>query len=364
MDFKLTEDQELIQQSIKEFTEQMSEMSTEEVLASLAEIDFLGIFFPEKVGGAEGDFTSYIVTLEELAKASPSAALAYANHLTLAAYALDKWGSEQIQEKYLAPLCKGEKFGSFALSEGWLGKDFLAINTTAEKTEDGYTLNGIKTFVHNGSNSDLYVVFAKTGEELSAFIVEKDMEGVAFGEAYKKMGLEGLPQATMTLTNVQVPFENLIGAQGQGFEIMKGARSLHSISLAAIAVAIAEQAIEKSIAYGKERQQFNRPIIKFEALQEMVGEMVTNLEAAKLLTYQAASYKDSNLSFADKAEIARYFALNTGEKTVIDAIQIHGGYGYSKDLGVEVLLRDLKGLKVFEQLEKPLVLSIAKTKIS
>lgn len=364
MDFSLSEEQILIQQSMKDFVEQAHEMSTEEILKGLAEIDFLSIFFSEKVGGADGDFISFIIALEEIAKASPSAALAYANHCTLAAYSLDKWGSAKIKEKYLIPLCKGNAFGSFALEEGWVGNDLLTINSAAERDGDSFILNGTKTFVYNGGHSDLYIVFAQINEQLSAFVVEKEMPGVTFSEPYQKMGLERISVSTMMLSDVRVPLENLIGREGQGNEIINDACGLHSICLAAIAAGISEVALEKSIAYGKEREQFKRPIIKFEALQEMVGNMVTSVEAAKLLTYQAANYKDQDLLFADKAEIARYFALNVGEKICIDAIQIHGGYGYSKDLGIEVLLRDLKGLLVYDNLAKPLVLTIANTKIS
>lgn len=358
MDFQLSEEQALIQQSIKEFAQEFSGLSVQEVLASLAEIDFLGIFVSEEEGGAGGDFLSYIVALEEVAKVSPSAALAFAVHCTQALYAVQKWGSASLKENYLSALCKGEKIASFALSEGWTGKDMLAIDATATKNETGYLLNGTKTFVYNAGISDVYVVFANTENGLSAFLVDADLAGISFKDPYKKMGLDKLEVATMTLSNVQVPAENLVGNEGDGQKISVDIANLQNISLAAISVGIAQSAMDKSIAYGKERQQFNRPIISFEALQVMVGDMVTNLDASRLLTYRAAISKDNNESFSEQANIARYFATKTGEETCNNAIQIHGGYGYSKDLGVDSLLRDIKGLEIFDFLHKPLVLTV------
>nr|WP_295970678.1 acyl-CoA dehydrogenase family protein [uncultured Bacillus sp.] len=364
MDFQLSEEQSLIRQSIREFAQEFSNLSVKEILAALAEIDFLGMFVPEEAGGAGGDFMSYIVALEEMAKESASAALAFAVHSTQAVYSIHHWGSPAVKEKYLPALSKGEKIGSYAFSEGWIGKDMLSLETTAVKNKNGYVLNGTKTFVYNGGQSDLYIVFANTDNGVSAFAVEANAKGVSFENPYRKMGLDQLPVVTMNLQQVQVPVENLIGTEGSGMQIADDVSGLHNISLAAIAVGIAQTAMDKSIAYGKERYQFNRPIITFEALQEMLGEMVVNLDASRLLAYRAAVSKDSGEPFDKQAKIARYLAVKTGEETCNHAIQIHGGYGYSKDLGVEVLLRDMKGLEVFDIVRKPIVLSIAKEKIS
>jgi len=364
MDFQLSEEQVLIQQSIEEMAQEFAGLSTQEVLATLAEIDMLGMFVSEEEGGAGGDFLSYIVALEEIGKVSASAALAFAVHSTQALYAVQQWGSASLKEKYLSALSKGEKIGSYAFAEGWAGKDMLALEATAVKNENGYVLNGMKTFVYNGGQSDVYVVFANTENGVSAFVVDGDAEGVSFENPYRKMGLDQLTVATMTLADVQVPDENLVGEEGAGLQIASGVTDLQNISLSAIAVGIAQTAMDKSIAYGKERQQFNRPILSFEALQEMIGNMTANLDASRLLTYRAAAAKDNGEVFGEQAKIARYFAVKTGEETCVDAIQIHGGYGYSKDLGVDVLLRDIKGLEVFDFQRKPLVLTIAKEKIS
>lgn len=363
MDFRLSEEQNLIQQSIKEYAQDFSEITIQEILASLAEIDMLGIFIPEEEGGAGADFLSYIIALEEIAKKSPSAALAYAVHTTQVTYAIQKWGTTELKERYLSALCEGEKIGSYAYSEGWSGKDMLAIEATANKKEDGFVLNGTKTFVYNGGQSDLYIVYANTDKGLSAFVVNAETAGLRFESPYKKMGLDQLPVATMVLKDVHVPTANLIGEEGQALNIATSVMDLQNISLSSIAVGIAQTAMDKSISYGKEREQFNRPIIRFEALQKMVGEMVVRLDAARLLTYRAARTKDDYEDFSEQAKIARYFATKSGEETCNDAIQIHGGYGYSKDLGVEVLLRDIKGIEVFDFARKPLVITIAKEKI-
>lgn len=359
MDFKLTEEQQLIEQSVREFMAERTEASVSDLMKSLAEMGFMGIFFDEDLGGAGSDFVSYIVTVQEIAKVSPSAALLYAINNTQAAYALNKFGAKAVQERYLPKIFGGEYIASYAYSEQGVGEDLLSIDAKAEKTDSGYKLNGTKTFVLNGGDSDLYIVYAQTEKGLSVFAVEGSAEGVSFSEPYTKMGLDGLPAATMTLTNVEIPAENLIGEEGQGAEIEREVRYLNNISIAAIAAAVSDKAMGMAISYGKERQQFRKPIINFEGLRVKVGEMASNIEAGKLLTYKAAALKDSGEDFTEAGTIARYFNLTTGENHVREAIQIHGGYGYTRDLGVEGLFRDMKGLNIFEQMDKPLVLQVA-----
>lgn len=364
MDFKLTEEQSLIKQSIYEFISELKDASVEEILKSMAENDFMGIFFDEEAGGAGADFTSYIVALEEIAKASPSAALAYAINNTQVAYALNEFASETLKEKYLTKLNHGEVFGAYAYSEQNVGNDLLSIETNAERKEDGYVLNGTKTFVLNGGESDIYIVYANTEKGLSAFIVEKGTEGLSITPPYRKMGLDGLSVSNIILEDVKIPLENLIGNEGEGKGIEEKVRHLHSISLAIIAVAISEKALDMSISYGKERTQFRTPIINFDAIKTKVGEMAASIEASKLLTYKAAACKDEGEDFIGIATMARYFAINNGENITREAIQIHGGYGYSKDLGVESLYRDMKGLNIVESLSQPLVLQVADQRIS
>ncbi|BAF60614.1 acyl-CoA dehydrogenases [Pelotomaculum thermopropionicum SI] len=366
MDFQFTEEQLLIKNSIREFAEENAENEDSyAVVKRLADIDFLGIFFPEIYGGAGSDFTSFIIAVEELAKVSASAAVVYANHCCLAENAIYQWGSDELKEEYLSKLCRGEKIGGFAFSEGSLNTDWLLINTTAERQGGYYILNGKKTYVVNAQPQSLFIVVAKTGEkEYSSFVVEGDAGGVTVGPAHAKMGLEGVCVTDITLENVKVPAANLIGTPGQGLAIAAGVLGLQNVALAAIAVGISQTALEKSISYAKERVQFGRPIIKFEALQVMVGKMAAYTEAARLLTYKAASLRDQGEDFVQAGEMARYIAQTAGEQTCIDAVQIHGGYGYSKDLGIDALYRDMKGISLFDTSEKPIILQIARKSIT
>lgn len=364
MDFHLSEEQSLIQSSAAEIAQGLIDLPVKDALHSLADVDFLGLFYPEESGGAGGDFLSYILALEEIAKFSPADALAYAIHCTQAGYVVHRFGSKTLREKYAAEIFSGKKIGAFAYGESWPGKDFLSLETTAVKVGDSYVINGEKTFVYNGSGSDFVIVFASTEKGISAFLVDKELPGIQIGRPYRKMGLDLLDENSVTLTNVRIPEACLLGAEGEGQKIAKAAFELHSISLSAIAVGIGHRAIDKTISYGKERKQFNRPILSFESLSERVGRMFVDIGSAELLTYKAAMKKDDGEELDPDASSARYFAIKTSEQTCIDAIQLHGGYGYSKDLGVEVLLRDLKGLSVFETLNKPIILTIASERIA
>lgn len=365
MDFQLTEEQALIQQSIREFIAEKSGATVNEVLKSLAEIDFMGIFLDEETGGAGSDFTSYVVALQEIAKVNPSAALAYAIHNVQVSYALSQFGSKEVQGKYLTQLNKGEIFGGYAYSEQGIGDDLLSIDTTAVKDQDGYVLNGSKTFVLNAGECNVYLVFANGETGLSAFLVESDFNGVSFGNPYKKMGLDGVPAATMVLDHVKVPAENLVGTEGNAEAIQQNVRDLQNISLAAIAAAISQKGMEMAIAYGKERHQFRVPVITFEALREKIGVVATNIKAANLLIYEAATGKDNGVSFGEAAKMAKYFAVKTGEENMREIMQVHGGYGYTIDLGVERYFRDMKGLNVIDSFPntKPLVIEIADEQI-
>ncbi len=361
MDFQFSEEQLLIRQSIREYAaENTKNDNSEEVVRNLADLEFLGIFYPEQYGGAGADFTSFVLSLEEIAKTSASAALIYAGHCCLGAYPLYQWGTEEQKRKYLPQLFQGQRIGGLAYGEGSLSSDWLTINTAAEKNEDGYLLNGRKTYVVNARQENLFIVFAKTeADELSAFIVKGETPGLSFGPAYRKMGLEGVAVADLILDNVRVPRASRLGCPGQGREIYREALSLQQIALAAIALGIARNALEKSISYGKERIQFGRPIIRFEALQVMVAQVAAKIAAAGLQVYQATGLRDRKEDFALEAEIARYLAQLAGDQACTEAVQIHGGYGYSAELGVERLYRDMKGITLLDLPEKPLPLNIA-----
>lgn len=358
MILQLTQEQELIVQSIREFAQEtQDEKDSYQVIKGLADMEFLGIFYPEEYSGAGTDFTSYILALEELAKTDASTALIYANQCSLVAYAIYNWGSPEQKSNYLPGLFSGELLGGMA----FLDKDLVAEPEfcTAEKDGDYYVINGEKSYVINGSKADVLVVFARTGEDLSAFIVEKEREGVACGPEWEKMGLDGVAVTNITFDNVKIAADNLLGEAGQGAKILKEALELNNIAMAAITVGIARQAKEASIAYSKERIQFKRPIAKLEAIQTMIGNMAANIEAARLLVYQAAALKDQNQPYGHLADLARYFADKMGETVCQDAVQIHGGYGYSIDLGIEKLFRDVKGISLFNHGVTPLCLKIA-----
>lgn len=356
---QLTQEQELILQSIREFAEEtQDEQDSYQVVKGLADMEFLGIFYPEEYSGAGTDFTSYILAIEELAKTNASAALIYANQCSLVAYAIYRWGTQEQKSNYLPQLFSGDIFGGMA----FIDKDPSSEPQPciAQKEGDFYVINGEKSYVINGCKADLYVVTARTGEEISAFIVEKDTEGVECGPEWEKMGLDGVTVTNVRFNNVKVPADNLVGKEGQGAAILNETLGLNNIAMAAITVGICQQALEASIAYSKERIQFGRPIAKLEAIQTMIGDMATNVQAARMLTYQAAALKDLAQEFVHPADIARYFANRIGEIACQDAIQIHGGYGYSEDLGIEKLLRDVKGISLFGNGETPLCLKIAR----
>ncbi|MDK2986442.1 MAG: acyl-CoA dehydrogenase [Clostridia bacterium] len=360
MQFKLSEEQLLIKQSIKEFAADLNNSSFIDAMRGLADIDFLGIFYPEEYGGAGSNFLTYILAIEELAKVSASTALGYATHCNMASYSVFKWGSEELKQKYLSELLQGKKLGTFAYGENREGKDLSEITTVAVKDGDMYVINGTKTFVINAGLADLYIVFATVEEKgLSAFVIDKALDEVSFSEPYGMMGLEGIEVKDIILEDVKVPAGNIIGGEGDAEKIAQEVLALHSIATAIIAVGIAQAAMEKSIEYGKERVQFGRPIIKFDAIQSMIANMASNIAGARLLAYQAADLKDNDENYHLDAYMAKLFASKIGQETCIDAIQIHGGYGYSKEMDVERLFRDVKGVTINDFFKKPLQLTIA-----
>lgn len=359
MDFKFTEDQELIQQTIKEFVADNIDESTDTVISGLAEMGFMGIFVPEQYSGAESDFTSYILALEELAKHSGSTALTYAIQNTQVIYPILKYGSQELKEKYIPSLASGELIGAYAYSEAGDDEEIYAIKSTAVLQDDSYVLNGKKTFVLNGSKANTLVVYANTEAGMSAFVVDSNLPGIEVSDAYIKMGLDEVPAVSVTLTNVSIPKTNLIGSDGEGIAILKDVSLTHGIALASIANGLSAKGLAKCLDYGQSRIQFKRPIISFDAPREMVGNMVVNIESTKLLTYKAAFLKDTNANYTENALVARASALRLGEQNLRNSIQLHGGYGYTRDLGVEVMFRDVKGIQVLENFERPLILAIA-----
>jgi butyryl-CoA dehydrogenase len=354
MDFNLTEEHQLIRQSVKEFCDRYvcpiaDEVDQEsrfpaETIKKLAEQDLMGISYPVEYGGAGADYLSYVIVLEELSRACVTTGFTVECH-SLAGFPLLKFGTEEQKEKYLTPLCKGEMLGSFALTEPGAGTDTAAGTTTAVVDGNEWVLNGSKIFISNAPVAGVIIVFAMTDKSrgmdgISAFIVPAGTPGLEIGRHLKKTGIRGSLTAEVFLKNCRIPKENLLGVEGQGGEIARMTIDGGRIGIAAQAVGIAQAALDESIKYSKERIQFGKPIGTFQAVQWMIANMATEVQASRLLTYQAAWCYDQGLPFSTQAAMAKLFASETASRQTDRAIQIHGGVGYVKGSKVERLYRD------------------------
>lgn len=363
MDFKLTREQELIRNVMRDFTENEVEPIAAEIdktgrfpkenIEKMAKYNMLGIPFPVEYGGAGGDEISYAIAIEELSKGCATTGVIVSAHTSLACWPIYKYGTEKQKQKYLIPLAKGEKIGAFGLTEPNAGTDAAGQQTTAILDGDNYILNGTKIFITNGKEADVYIIFAMTDKSkgnkgISAFIVKKDFSGFSIGKIEDKMGIRGSATAELIFRDCIVPKENLLGAEGQGFKIAMSTLDGGRIGIAAQALGIAEGALNETIKYMKERQQFGRPIAKFQGLQWMVADMHTEIEAAKLLVYKAAYNKANGLPYNKEAAMAKLFAANTAMSVTTKCVQLHGGYGYIKDYPVERMMRDAKITEIYE----------------
>jgi len=363
MNFNLTEEQQLIKQNAREFAlEYVEPIAAEldregrqpaEIIKKLAELDFMGMPYPAEYGGAGADYLSYIMVVEELSRSCAATGIIYSAHCSLAAWPIFKWGSEQLKQKYLVPMCKGEKLGAFALTEPGAGTDAGSGKCTAVLDGDEYILNGTKCFITNGGVADVYTVFALTDpaagvKGMSAFVVDAGTPNFEIGKHEDKMGIRGSQTTELIFKDARIPKENLIGQQGKGFGMAMGTLDGGRIGVAAQALGIAQAALDEAIKFAKERVQFGKPIATKQAIQWMLAEMATKIQAARLLTYQAAAAKDSGKSFSMEAAMAKMFASEAADFVCNKAIQIHGGYGYIKDFKVERLYRDAKICTIYE----------------
>ncbi len=363
MDFQLTEEQQMIRKMARDFAEKeiapvAGEMDEKgefpwELIRRMASLGFLGLPIPEEYGGAGADSVSFAVAMEEIARASGSIALFLDAHTSLACEAILRFGSEEQRRRYLAPLARGEKIGAFALTEPEAGSDAASIKTRATLDGGEWVLNGQKVFITNGSIADVVVVAAVTDPEkghhgISNFIVEKGVPGFRPGHDEEKMGLKGCVTSELFFEDCRIPKENLLGEEGEGFKQFLNVLDNGRIAIGAMAVGLAQAALEASIAYAKERVQFGRPIAQFQAIQWMLADMATQIEAARLLTYQAAFLKDQGVRFTKEAAMAKLFASEVAERACHAAIQIHGGYGYTKDYPVERFYRDARLTEIGE----------------
>ncbi|SDD86380.1 acyl-CoA dehydrogenase [Sporomusa acidovorans] len=363
MNFNLTEEQQLIKQNAREFAlENVEPIAAEldktgrypaEVIKKMAELDFMGMPYPPEYGGAGADYLSYILVVEEISRSCASTGIIYSAHCSLAAWPIFKWGSEELKQKYLVPLCKGEKLGAFALTEPGAGTDAAAGTCTAKADADSYILNGTKCFITNGGVADVYIVFALTDpaqgvKGLSAFVVDANLPGFEIGKHEDKMGIRGSQTTELVFKNCRIPQTNLIGKEGKGFGIAMQTLDGGRVGVAAQALGIAQAALDEAIKFAKERVQFGKPIATKQAIQWMLAEMETKLQAARLLTYQAAAAKDEGKIFSKEAGMAKMFASEAADWICGKAIQIHGGYGYIKNFKVERLYRDAKICTIYE----------------
>jgi len=363
MDFELTEEQEMIRRMVRDFAEKeivpiAGEMDEKgefpwETIRKMAPLGFLGLPIPEEYGGAGVDNVSFAIAMEEIARASGSIAITLDAHVSLACEAILQFGSEEQKRKYLAPLARGEKLGAFALTEPEAGSDAAAIKTRAVLSGDEWVLNGQKVFITNGSIADVVVVAAVTDPTkghrgISNFIVEKGTPGFRPGRDEEKMGLKGSVTSQLFFEDCRVPKENLLGKEGEGFKQFLIVLDAGRIAIGAMAVGLAQAALDASIAYAKERVQFGQPIAKFQAIQWMIADMATQLDAARLLVYRAAWLKDRGVRFTREAAMAKLFASEIAERACHAAIQIHGGYGYTKDYPLERYYRDARLCEIGE----------------
>ena len=363
MNFGLTREQELVRQMVREFAvNEVKPIAAEideterfpmENVKKMAELGMMGIPFPKELGGAGGDVLSYIITVEELSKVCGTTGVIVSAHTSLCASLLYENGTPSQKEKYLIPLEKGEKIGAFGLTEPGAGTDAAGQQTTAVLDGDNYILNGSKIFITNGGVADTFIVFAMTDKSqgtrgISAFIVEKDFPGFSIGKKEDKLGIRASSTTELIFENCVVPKENLIGKEGKGFGIAMKTLDGGRIGIAAQALGIAEGAYEEAVKYMKERKQFGRPLSAFQGLQWMIAEMETKIEAAKLLVYKAAWLKQNKLPYSVDAAKAKLFAAEVAMDVTTKAVQIHGGYGYTKEYPVERMMRDAKITEIYE----------------
>ena len=325
----------------------------DEAIRKLGEMGLMGIPFPAEYGGAGLDALSYAIAVEELARVDGGAGVILSAHVSLGSWPIFAYGTEEQKRKYLVPLAKGEKIGAFGLTEPNAGSDAGGTETTAVLKGDHYVLNGSKIFITNGYVADVFVVFAMTDKSkgtrgISAFIVESSFPGFSVGKHEEKMGLHGSPTAEIVFTDCIVPKENLLGQEGKGFKIAMQTLDGGRIGIAAQALGIAEGAMEEAMAYTKGRVQFGKPISKFQNTQFTFADMAMRSEAGRLLTYQAAVLKGEGKRFTKEAAMAKLFCSEHAMLTTTKALQMFGGYGYTKDYPLERMMRDAKITEIYE----------------
>ncbi len=364
MNFDLTSDQKMLQDQVRKFA--LAELApvAPEIdksgefpwtnLKKMAKLGLLGIIIPEEYGGAGFDFVSLAIAIEEISRVCATTGVIVAVNNSLASYPIMQFGTEEQKKKYLPLLASGEKIGAFGITEPNAGSDVAAIESTAKGEGDHYILNGTKRFITNAGEAGVFVVFAYTNRELkhkgiSAFIVERDTPGFSLGKHEDLMGIRATANCELIFEDAKVPKENLLGKEGDGFKICMNTLDVSRIDIGAQAVGLAQGALDEAIKYSKERKAFGQPICNFEMIQSMFAEMATQIQAARLLVYYAGYCKDKGMArFSRESAMAKYYGATIAVDVARKAVQIHGGYGYSKDYVVERLYRDAKILELYE----------------
>ncbi|MBT2756579.1 acyl-CoA dehydrogenase [Mesobacillus foraminis] len=362
MNLEFTEEQKMMAKMVRSFAEKEVAPFIErmeagefprEIVSKMGELGLMGIPIPEKYGGAGMDFTSYIMAIHELSKVSAAVGVILSVHTSVGTNPILYFGTEQQKQKYIPRLASGECLGAFCLTEPSSGSDAASLKTKGVKQGGYYLLNGTKAFITNGGEADIYIVFASTNpgagaRGISAFIVEKNTPGLIIGKDEHKMGLHGSRTVQLTFEDMKVPEENLLGEEGKGFTVAMANLEAGRIGIAAQALGIAEAAMEAASRYAKERHQFGRPIAAQQGVGFKLADMATAVEAAKLLVYQAADLRGRGQKCTKEAAMAKLFASRTAVETAIEAVQVYGGYGYTKEYPVERYFRDAKVTEIYE----------------
>lgn len=363
MNFDLTEEHLAVRDAARDFAQNVlkpgvierdnEQRFPAEEIKQLAELGFMGMMVSPEYGGSGMDTLSYVLAMEEISKVDASTSVCMSVNNSLVCWGLEKFGTEEQKQKYLIPLAKGEKIGAFCLSEPEAGSDATSQRTTAIDMGDHYLLNGTKNWITNGSSASVYLVIAQTDVEaghhgINAFIVERGMEGFVVGAKEDKMGIRGSDTHTLLFNDVKVPKENRIGEDGFGFKFAMKVLSGGRIGIAAQALGIAGGALELATAYSKERKAFGKEISKHQAIAFKIADMATEVEAAKMLVYRAALDKDQGRNYDQSSAMAKLYASKVAMEQTVEAVQIHGGYGFVKEYHVERLMRDAKITQIYE----------------
>ncbi|MDM5236928.1 MULTISPECIES: acyl-CoA dehydrogenase AcdA [Bacillus cereus group] len=363
MHFKLSEEHEMIRKMVRDFAKNevaptAAERDEEErfdraLFDQMAELGLTGIPWPEEYGGIGSDYLAYVIAIEELSRVCASTGVTLSAHTSLAGWPIFKFGTEEQKQKFLRPMAEGKKIGAYGLTEPSSGSDAGGMKTTAKLDGDHYVLNGSKIFITNGGIADIYVVFALTDPEskqrgTSAFIVESDTPGFSVGKKESKLGIRSSPTTEIMFEDCRIPVENLLGEEGQGFKVAMQTLDGGRNGIAAQAVGIAQGALDASVEYARERYQFGKPIAAQQGIGFKLADMATDVEAARLLTYQAAWLESEGLPYGKESAMSKVFAGDTAMKVTTEAVQVFGGYGYTKDYPVERYMRDAKITQIYE----------------